>query len=777
MTVDDQYTQHDKTSVLTIGDDVIGHAVYGKCFELSQTLLAVVGHDGYFKQLNPAWTERLGHSLDELCNVPVLAFAHPDDQAQSPLASARLGSLTGEPTGFELRFRHRDGTFRWLSWRVAADAEDGIVHAAVEDLTSARQLERRLRRSEDMLRQTGELAQVGGWQLEAKTHAVTWSEQTFRIHEVPVGDQPPLDQAIEFYAPEVRAKVAHFVERGLSHGEGWDFEMPLVTGKGRRTWVRSVGRAEVVHGEVRRLFGVFQDIGDAKRARAELETAREQAESAARSKSEFLASMSHEIRTPMNGVIGTAALLLDTELSHEQREYVETICSSGEALLVVINDILDLSKIEAGKVDVEVVPFDPRGLVEDCLELVQISAREKQIGLAGVVADDVAESVAGDPGRLRQILLNLLSNAIKFTSDGEVVISLNETRDAEGQMLTFSVRDSGCGIAPDQIERLFDKFEQADASTTRRHGGTGLGLAICRRLAALMGGGVQVTSEPGRGSTFTATVRVKPGGEGRASLPDAARRVLVVDPYDDERAMVESQLRAIGCEVVGGAELGAAVTAEVDYAFVDLTLVEAPGFAELAARLGSERCVVTTSTRAGGTQLPPHLDTITRIVGKPSKRSRLRKFIQAQDDTGVFKRQIPRRAPARGCRILVAEDHPVNQRIVKRLLEKMGHDVVVSEDGAAAVERVLVGDIDLVLMDCHMPHMDGFEATEAIREAEGTQRHTPILALTASVLAEDRERAAQVGMDGFLAKPIDVDAIGRAIEQWAPVGADASRVA
>ncbi len=493
-----------------------------------------------------------------------------------------------------------------------------------------------------LLQHAERLANVGVWELDARTQEVRWSEQVYRIHEVPITEKPPLEDAINFYAPEARPKVAEYVRRGLEHGIGWDFEMPLTTAKGRNIWVRSIGSAEVVGGTVRRLFGVFQDISKAKQTEAHLEEAREAALQASRSKSEFLASMSHELRTPMNGVIGAADLLSDSPLSLEQRQHVDTIQTSGRALMSIIDDVLDLCKIQAGKLDLESAPMSPKDIVHECVRVVQNDAARKRLSLRTDVAKDVPSAVLGDAARTRQILLNLLSNAIKFTEEGEVRVSVRARNDT----LAVDVSDTGCGIEEEALQRIFDKFEQGDRSTTRRYGGTGLGLSISRRLAGLMGGFLSAHSVVGEGATFRFEV-----------------------PLD----------------------------------------------------------------------LPSLLSPTPAAPRSPAPRA------------------------VASARILVAEDHPVNRMVAVKMLQKLGHEVVTCNDGACAVKEATSNSFDLILMDCHMPELDGFDATTAIREAGVA---TPIVALTASVLQEDRIRARSTGMDDFLAKPVNLETLRTMLARW-----------
>ena len=540
--------------------------------------------------------------------------------------------------------------------------------------------------------------------------------------------------------------------------------------------------------EVGRSFNAMLDTLDSNRA--ELVAAKEAAESTTRTKSEFLANMSHEIRTPMNGVLGMLELLDQSELRATERSFVRTARGSAEALLALLNDILDFSKIEAGKLRLESIDFDAREMAEEVSALLAKQAHSKGVELLCEVPADLPQRVRGDPSRLRQVLVNLLGNAVKFTSRGEVVLALRFGPGVAGMIeLTFEVRDTGIGMSTETMLRLFKPFTQADSSTTRKYGGTGLGLVISRQLVALMGGELKMTSEEGHGTTFWFTLSLPTGDGSQHSLQaDTALsglRALVVDDNATNRLIVQHHLSAWGVNFVaaedGNAawdliEREAARGRRFDVVLLDFHMPGMDGLALSSRMAGDERVKgVPRVLLSSSGLLSPEESARSGIaygLAKPLRARQLYETIAAATGRGeaapAARKPASRPQNAGAGRLLLVEDNPVNQKVAVVTLQRMGFEVEVAGNGRQAVEAVAASAFDLVLMDCQMPEMDGFEATRLIRaqeDAEG-RPHLPIVALTANASEDDRRTCIDAGMDDYVAKPFRQEALREVLDRW-----------
>ncbi|WP_258141676.1 MULTISPECIES: response regulator [unclassified Arthrobacter] len=672
------------------------------------------------------------------------------------------------------------------------------VLIVVENVTLTRDLESKVAERTAELEGLGAIVNSSGDAIIGETPdgvITSWNPGAERIFGYPASEA--IGRKGDFFVPQdLLAKERLALESTAQSGEVQNYESL------RRRNDDEVIPVSVtlspVRGEsgIRGVATISRDITERKAAEKELLTAREAALEASRLKSEFLATMSHEIRTPLNAVIGLTSLMMDTPLSEGQRQYAQGVKGAGEVLLTLINDILDFSKLEAGKVDLDINVFDPRALVEEVAGLVVEAAQGKNLELISYCHPDVPARLMGDAGRIRQILLNLSSNAVKFTPSGEVEVQVSVlAQDPNNASLRFEVRDTGIGISAENHQRLFESFAQADASTTRRYGGTGLGLAISRRLTEVMGGKIGLDSEPGVGSRFwfDLALPLGPAGSDMESLPAtlAGRRVLVVDDNATNRLVLETQLASWGMLPVSVADAASALdeyraatrsSHPYDIAVVDMCMPDTDGL-QLARNInddangsGGPGIILLTSTmqveRSDLTSAGIR-EYLTKPVRSSELYNRLLRVLATKTAGAptppvlAFRGETADPVPRLG-KLLVAEDNEVNQLVARGMANRLGYEVHIVDDGEQAVSAALSGSYAAVLMDCHMPVMDGFDATRAIRARNGHLARIPIIAMTAGALDEDRERCFAAGMDDYISKPVDMAKLAEVLSRWVP---------
>ena len=663
------------------------------------------------------------------------------------------------------------------------------------DITERRKFERALRESEERFRGVFEGAAIGIAISDLRTGNLTTNATFQKILGCTAEEMSTVAIFDQLTHPDDRETDHRRIQR-LLDGEydRMHHEKRYVLRDGREVWA-SVTRSLLrdATGKPQFVLGLAVDITERKRAEDELKRAKHAAEAASEAKSTFLATMSHEIRTPMNGILGLIELVLDTELSPEQRENLNLVHFSAESLLSIINDILDFSKIEAGKLEVETIPFRLRDSLGETIKSLNFRARQKELELVFHVDAEVPDAVIGDPGRIRQILVNLIGNAIKFTEHGEIVVTIcEEHREADRALLRVAVQDTGLGIPEDQQEKIFEAFSQAHGSMARKYGGTGLGLTICTRLVEMMGGRIWVESEPGKGSKFQFTFQVAVQATYTPFCvplaPEQLRgmRALIVDANSTNREVLREMLNRLGMKpecAKSGEEGLKEVASSVSTGrcfpliFVDGQMPDMDGFgltAEMQKLPGFSGCsiMMLTSTAQLGDGARCRTLGISAYLVKPIHQSELLEAIcrassgkpEGETATALVTRHTLRES-GRKLRILLAEDNAVNRVLAVRLLEKRGHTVAIACDGNEAVMAAQKEDFDVILMDIQMPEVNGFEATAAIREREAsTERHVPIVALTAYAMKEDRERCLSAGMDAYITKPIRPNELFAAIE-------------
>ncbi|HEX5645472.1 MAG TPA: PAS domain S-box protein [Nitrospira sp.] len=783
-----------------------------------------------FIYVNEGSVRQLGYSREELLRMSLVDIELELDEPKLRTKIEPLVRGVTRVLNYETVHRHKDGidvpVEINLQCVATSQAQQPRMIAIVRDITTRKQAEEALRLSEERFRLIARAANDVLWDWDLTTNALWWNDGFQRTFGY---DFASIELGIESWTSRVhqddwtaiQASIHQVIDSG---GHDWWGEYRFRHADGSYRYV--FDRAYVVRneqGHAVRMVGAMLDLTARKQAEETLRQAKAEAEAATRAKAAFLATMSHEIRTPMNGVIGMTGLLLETELTQEQREYVDTVRRCGEHLLDLINGILDFSKLEAGKAKLEVIEFDLRTLVEDVLALLAERAQTKGIELCLLVQAEVPTALRGDPSQLRQILTNLVTNAIKFTECGEVVVrvGLDRTSADEGEdlvSLRCEVRDTGIGMTPAQCGRLFQPFSQADSSTTRKYGGTGLGLAICKQLAELMQGAIGVESTPGQGSCFWFTVRLARQLGPSEFLPISQavlqqRRVLIVDDHATNRTILKQQILSRGMApetaadgVQALAQLRAAAESGVpfDLAIVDAQMPEMDGWTtarriKADPSIGSVKLVLLTSLAQRGDAQTARATGFDAYLTKPVRQAQLydclalvlgspQSSAESTDSSTaplITRHTVSEAMAQRRGRVLVVEDHIVNQKVAAKMLEREGYRVDVVGNGREAVEAVSRTPYALVFMDCQMPEMDGFDATRLIREREAllVQRdaqdesrvtrdegcgtpHITIIAMTANALHGDRARCLAAGMDDYLAKPVRREDLAAVLARW-----------
>ncbi|MGL4996694.1 MAG: response regulator [Deefgea sp.] len=590
---------------------------------------------------------------------------------------------------------------------------------------------------------------------------------------------------------DVNEVVASYTKalNSLSH---WDTVYRINHPEKGLIWVEAHAKPERTPEGDTLWYGMVMDVTEQQAAKYKLQQAMQAAEAANQAKSLFLANMSHEIRTPMNGVLGMIALLLDSDLTTQQREYAETVRFSGDVLMGVINDILDFSKIEAGRLELETLDFDLPRLLNDFSAMMSLRLQEKGLRYRCDIATEVPAMLRGDPGRLRQVLINLVGNAIKFTEHGEVSVNVSlQSQTSESTTLRFCVSDTGIGIPSDKIHRLFNSFSQVDESTSRRFGGTGLGLAICKQIVTLMGGEIAAHSIAEQGTDFVFTVQMAMASSAahvrlrHASAPKQ-QKVLLVDAIDTHRDVLSNFLATWAGQVVAVSSSekalmllreAAQTSAPFTLALLDLHLPEMDGL-QLARTIKGDTALsllplmLVTAVGVRGDGSRAHQAGFAAYLTKPVVADEfygvLELVLQGEGDEQLVTRHTLKEVnTTQPYKVLLAEDNPVNRIVAVKMLEKLGCTVVTAENGRYALLALSEQDFDLVFMDMQMPEMDGLEATRLIRsQTVGGASNVPIIALTANALADDKQRCFEVGMDDFLVKPIQSEALLKALKQW-----------
>ncbi len=782
-------------------------------FNLSIDMQCVIDFNGYFKQLNKAWEDTLAHRRGDLLTKPFLHFIHPNDRQKSQEFFNKL--LEGESVKkFENRYKCKDNSYRILSWDAYPLVEQRKIYAIIRDITECKQNEAALKDAHERL-----------LTIVDRYRAIVQDQTELICRYLPNGCISFVNEAYCRYfnkteneligfpdeSDEMQALIRQMMENLNELKPVIETEHCIVINHNTR-WQHWVGRAmfnsqhELIEYQL-----VGRDTTERKQAEAELRKAKETAEAATRSKSEFLANMSHEIRTPMNGVVGMTELLLNTNLSSKQREYAQIIYQSTEALQTLINDILDFSKIEAGKLSLEVAAFDLEAAVLEIARLLAITAEAKGVKLMVRYAPDAPRYFVGDAGRIRQILTNLTGNAVKFTNQGHVLIDIDcQWQSIESAQMIFNIEDTGVGIAANKLNTIFDKFTQADASTTRKFGGTGLGLAISQQLVKMMNGKMGVVSELNKGSSFSFSLPL-PLAEIHADNFEEldfvnanidldlsslkSSRILIVDDNTVNQKILIEQLENLDIRTNAVDNAQAALKALTDaqlendpywLAIIDHFMPNTDGI-QLGQMIGQnprfKKTILVMLSSSGEQENSNKLQQIgfSANLIKPLRRDQLQQVILklrenfnhpdkvqeliTMSDINQFSLKQHKKLMTNISTLLV-EDNEVNRMVAINMLEKLGCQVTSAENGVEAIEILATQNFNIIFMDIQMPEMGGFEATEWIRKHESANNKNIIVAMTANAMQGDAESCLAAGMDDYIAKPINLDGLYKILNKY-----------
>lgn len=779
---------------------------YRDLFENATDLIQSCAPDGKLIYANRAWCEALGYSPDEVPRLSIFDIVHPSSRSHCHEMFSRV--MSGENVEhIEATFVTREGTKIKVEGSSSCRFKDGkpvATRSIFRDITERKRAEEALKKSERQLQAILDNSTTLVYVKDYWGRYILINsrfESLFHVSKDLVVGKSDFDLFPKEMAEAFRANDLKVFEAGTQ----LEWEEIAPQDDGPHTYLSVKFPLFDSTGVPYAVCGISTDITDRKRMEADLAKARDQALDSANLKAEFLANMSHEIRTPMNAIIGMSGLLLNTDLTGEQREFAETVKSSAEYLLSLINDILDFSKIEAGKLTFETMDFDLCNAVEGAVDLLAEQAQAKGIELSSLVYSDVPILLRGDPGRLRQVLTNLLSNAVKFTPRGEVIVRVSKESESDTTVeVRFSVTDTGIGISEEAQRRIFEAFSQADGSTTRKYGGTGLGLAISRQLVEMMRGQIGVKTTPGGGSTFWFTAKFDK--QMRAVTQPASRslfeglRVLIVDDNATNRTLLHHQVTSWGMrdestgrgkEALAMLRHEAAAADPYCIAILDMQMPEMDGLM-LARAIKSDPAIAGTRLLMM-TSLGRRDDAAIREAGvdlcltKPVKQSQLFDCLAMLiGDTDVGKPQQHTRAedlPASGIsrertdmlRVLVAEDNIVNQRVAVRQLQRLGYTADAVANGLEVLDALDRVPYDIVLMDCQMPEMDGYQAATEVRRREADLKHTTIIAMTASAFEGDREKCLAAGMDDYISKPVTQESLSAIFHRWHPSVAQSSQ--